>query len=110
MLYALVYVGDIFLIGYSPVLIHDLIDKLHHKFALKKLGKPEYFIDNEVTHHAQGSMVLCQYKYIKDRLLRSHIPNAYEALTPMFNTLKLNKFGLDMFSYPCHYRSIVWAR
>lgn len=62
------YVDEILLTGSSLVLIHNLIDKLHHKSSLKKLGNPENFLGYEVTYHAQGLMVLSHSKSIKDVL------------------------------------------
>lgn len=55
-LYALVYVNayDILVIGFSSKMVHDLVNKLHDKFSLKKLGKPAYILDIEVTYLANG--------------------------------------------------------
>lgn len=52
-------------------------------------------------------MVLSHAKYINNLLLRAHVLNANGALTPILNTLKLNKFGPNVFSHPHHYISIV---
>lgn len=42
--YALFYVDDIFMIGSSSILIHKLIYSIHATFALKRLGKLNYFL------------------------------------------------------------------
>lgn len=62
-LYTLVYFDDILIIGTYPQLVHDLISKLHHKFALKKLGKPNYFLGIEVHEQKGGFILLTQTKY-----------------------------------------------
>lgn len=52
--------------GSSTKLISDLISKLNAKFALKHLGKPDYFFGIEVKYLPNGSMLLKQSKYIGD--------------------------------------------
>lgn len=63
-LYALVYVEDIIITGTLSKLITDLIHKLNHQFALKELGKPDYFLGIEVKTLADGSLLMTQTKYI----------------------------------------------
>lgn len=108
-MYALVYVDDILITGYNSVLAHDLINKLHFKFALKKLGKPSYFLGIEVQYYKDGSLLLTQSKYIKDLLARAKIPNAIGVPTPMLSTCKLSKHGSSSFSDASLYRSVVGA-
>lgn len=61
-LYVLVYVNDILIIGSSSNLIHELINKLHSKFALKKLGVPKYFLGIEVHHQDNDTLLLIEMK------------------------------------------------
>lgn len=51
-MYAFAYVDDILIIDPSFKLGHDIINKIHLKFALKKLGRLEYFLDIKVWYHA----------------------------------------------------------
>lgn len=97
-LYASVYVDDILITGSSPQLVQDLITKLQSHFALKHLGKPEYFLGIEVKYLTNGSLFLTQSKYIQDLLSRAKM-----------DTRKLSRYGTDTLQDPSHYRSIVGA-
>jgi histone deacetylase 1/2 len=108
-LYVLVYVDDILLTGSSSTLLHDLICKLNSKFALKHMGKPDYFLGIEVKYLSNGSILLTQSKYIRDLLHRANMAEAKGITTPMVSNLKLSKFGTDTLSDPSEYRSIVGA-
>jgi histone deacetylase 1/2 len=108
-LYVLVYVDDILLTGSSSTLLHDLIHKLNSKFALKHMGKPDYFLGIEVKYLSNGSILLTQSKYIRDLLHRANMAEAKGINTPMVSNLKLSKFGTDTLPDPSEYRSIVGA-
>ncbi|MCH79675.1 retrovirus-related Pol polyprotein from transposon TNT 1-94, partial [Trifolium medium] len=83
-LYVLVYVDDILLTGSSSAILHDLIGKLNAQFALKHLGKPDYFLGIEVKYLSTGSVLLTQSKYIKDLLHKANMAEAKGICTPMF--------------------------
>lgn len=91
------------------LLIHKLIDSLHDKITLKKLGTLEYFLGIEIKHLAYGNLLLIQSKYICDLLAKANMSNANEVLTPIRSTCKLSKHLssplLDSFTY----RSMVGA-
>lgn len=70
------YVDDILIIGSSPTILHNLISKLHDKFALKKLCMPQYFLGIEVHYQENGLMVLTQTKYINDLLTKFNMDEA----------------------------------
>jgi histone deacetylase 1/2 len=108
-LYVLVYVDDILLTGSSSTILHDLIDRLHSQFALKHLGKPDYFLGIEVKNLPSGNILLTQSKYIRDLLHRANMADAKGITTPMVSNIKLSKFGTDALSDPSEYRSIVGA-
>src|ERR1051325_5690794 len=108
-LYVLVYVDDILITSTSSTLIHKLISNLHNIFALKKLGKPTYFLGLEVKYQANGSLILTQTKYIKDLLSKVHMEDAHGVAAPMFSHCKPSKFGTDTMQDPLLYRSIVGA-
>lgn len=105
--YALIYVDDIHITGSISALIHDLINKLHNAFALKKLGQPSYFIGIEVKFCSNGSLLLTQSKYIKDLLAKVKMNNANGVPTPMLSTFKQSNHGTNHFSDPQLYMSIV---
>ncbi|XP_058758662.1 uncharacterized mitochondrial protein AtMg00810-like [Vicia villosa] len=108
-LYDLVYVDDILITGSSANLVHDLINKLHKAFALKKLGTPEYFLGIEFVPQKNGPLLLTQIKYIKDLLDRAKMPQDNGVPTLMLSTCKLSKHGSQAVSNPHLYRSIVGA-
>jgi histone deacetylase 1/2 len=56
-MYVLVYVDDILLTGSSTPILHDLITKLHAQFALKHMGKPDYFLGIEVRYLPSGNIL-----------------------------------------------------
>lgn len=100
------HVDNILITGTTPVLIHDLITKLHAKFTLKQLGIPKYFIEIKVQYHKNGFILLTQSKYIKDLLNKVNMKGVNGVTTPIFNC-KLSKHGPDALSDPSMYRSTV---
>lgn len=108
-LFALVYVDDILITVSSSPLIHDLITKLHNKFSLKKLGKPEYFLGIEVKYQANGSLILTQTKYIRDLIAKLNMSDSKGVTTPMFSHCKLSKHDSDTMQDPTLHRSTVGA-
>lgn len=109
-LYALVYVNDMLITGTSPILIHDLITKLHAKFSLKKLDIPKYFLGIEVHYHKNGSILLTQSKYIKDLLNKVNMSGVNWVKTPTFSHCKLKKHGSDVQPDPYMHMSIVGVK
>lgn len=99
-MYSLVCVDDILLTGSSSTLIHKLIDSLHATFALKKLGRPKYFLGIEVKHLPNGNLHLTQTKYIHGLLNRATMANVNGVTTPMLSTCKLSKHDLTSLSIP----------
>lgn len=59
---ALVYVDEILITGSSSRPIHDLIKKIHSKYALKKLRVPQHFLGIEVHHQENSTLLLTQTK------------------------------------------------
>lgn len=49
---ALVYIDNILITSSSSELVHDLINKLHLKLALKNLDRTRYLLAIEVSYHA----------------------------------------------------------
>lgn len=98
---------DILKTGSSLTLIHDLITKLHDKFSLKKLGIPQYFLGLEVHYQQNGSLLLTQTKYIKYLLVKVNMRTSKGVITPMFNSRKLSKHGIDVLRDSFLYRPTV---
>ena len=103
----LVYVDDIIITGSSSVLIQKLTSRLNSSFALKQLGKLDYFLGIEVKTLPDNSLVLTQSKYVIDLLQKTKMTEVQPISSPMTTTCKLSKSGSDLFSDPTLYRSIV---
>jgi histone deacetylase 1/2 len=108
-LYVLIFVDHILLTGSSKSLLLDLIRKLNTSFALKHMGKPDYFLGIEVNYLTNGNMLLTQSKYIRDLLHRANMAGAKGITTPMVSSLKFSRFGIDALPDASEYRSIVGA-
>ncbi|RVW89378.1 Retrovirus-related Pol polyprotein from transposon RE1 [Vitis vinifera] len=107
-LIVLVYVDDIIVTGSSPILIQQLIHKLHSLFALRDLGQLSYFLGIEVTYDG-GSLHLSQRKYITDLLQRTSMLDSKAAATPGTVGLFLSQFDGDLMDDVTMYRSVVGA-
>ncbi|MCI24017.1 retrovirus-related Pol polyprotein from transposon TNT 1-94, partial [Trifolium medium] len=70
-------------LGSSPQLITDLINKLNAHFALKQLGQVDYFLGIEVHHLASGALLLNQTKYIRDLLCKTDMEESNPIGSPM---------------------------
>lgn len=101
------YVDDIFVTGTSPQLVHNLISKPHHKFSLKKLGKPNYFLGIEVHEQQGGDILLSQTNYIRDLLNKENMEGTNEVNTLMSSQCKLIKHGIHVILDLSHYMSIL---
>lgn len=78
----LVYIDDIILTGSNPQLIQQVIQDMHHTFALKDLGDLNYFLGIEVVKSATG-LYLSQAKYIADILAKHDMVYSSLVSTPM---------------------------
>ncbi|RVW34641.1 Retrovirus-related Pol polyprotein from transposon RE1 [Vitis vinifera] len=92
----------------SPILIQQLIHKLHSLFALRDLGQLSYFLGIEVTYDG-GSLHLSQCKYITDLLQRTSMLDSKAAATPDTVGLSLSQFDGDLMDDVTMYRSVVGA-
>lgn len=108
-MYALIYVDDILVTDSSSKLIHAIINKPHDKFALKKLGTPQYFLGIEVHHQANGTLFLTQTKYMRRLLAKANMIEVKGVATHMFIQCKLRKHDTNVLSDPLLYRSTVGA-
>lgn len=99
----------IIITGNSTSYIAQLIKSLNSNFALKDLGKLDYFLGIEVSHLPNGSIILSQTKYVSDLLARVNMATANVMPTPMVSSSKLSKFGSDTVADPTLFRSIFGA-
>ncbi|KAH9715498.1 hypothetical protein KPL71_021073 [Citrus sinensis] len=104
----LVYVDDIILTGSNPQLIQQVIQDMHHTFALKDLGDLNYFLGIEVVKSATG-LYLSQAKYIADILAKHDMVYSSPVSTPMSTSQYLTKDSGDIIQNVSQYRSIVGA-
>lgn len=102
-LYLLVYVDDIILTRNNT----EFISRLHKEFAIKDLGKLNYFLGLEVSYTTNG-LLLTQAKYAHDILTRAGLMDAKPASTPLTKSTQITSHG-DPFSDLTFYRSLVGA-
>ncbi|XP_062118495.1 uncharacterized mitochondrial protein AtMg00810-like [Humulus lupulus] len=106
--YVLVYVDEILIMGSSNNYVSQLIVGLNSLFALKDLGRVNYFLGIHVTHTTNG-FHLSQKKYLQDFICRAKMQGDKKIATPMNATLKLSNYGSDPVQDATFYRSIVGA-
>lgn len=88
-------------------MLKAFITLLHNQFAIKDLGKLNYFLGLEISYLNDG-LFLSQTKYAKDILERANMLEAKPAPTPLSPTASFSSTG-EPYSDPTHYRSIVGA-
>ncbi|XP_022024710.1 uncharacterized mitochondrial protein AtMg00810-like [Helianthus annuus] len=106
-MYLLVYVDDLIITGNQPSIMTSFISCLNKEFAIKDLGKLNYFLGLEVTYTQHG-LFLNQSKYTLDILNRAKMLDAKPAPTPLSTNVSFVSTGTS-FPDVTHYRSIVGA-
>ncbi|KAG8496501.1 hypothetical protein CXB51_008983 [Gossypium anomalum] len=86
------YVDDIVITGSSGTAIDTVVRQLHSKFALKDMGRLNFFLGIEVHTTSQG-MYLAQRKYVQEILTKAGITGAAATPTPMVCMPKLVAAG-----------------
>lgn len=71
-IYLLLYVDDIIVTGNDSSLLHNFISRTHREFAIKDLGRLNYFLGLEVSYTSDGLFV-GQAKYARDILERAEL-------------------------------------
>lgn len=104
-IFLLLYVDDIIVTGNDPALLKKFIDQTHTKFAIKDLGKLNYFLGLEISYTSDGLFV-GQAKYAHDILERASILESKPNATPLFAGESLLSDGKPFFD-PTSYRSLV---
>lgn len=77
----LVYVVDVILTRNDEQLITQLINHFDSQFALKDLGRLNYFLGIQL-HYLEIGILLNQSKYVDDLLFKVEMSNTNAALTP----------------------------
>ncbi|KAJ0474222.1 putative RNA-directed DNA polymerase [Helianthus annuus] len=106
-MYLLVYVDDLILTGNDDEILRSFISHLHREFAIKDLGRLNYFLGLEVVHTDTG-LFLTQAKYAKDILLRAKLYDSKPVHTPLAPHESFSASGVP-YSDPTLYRSLVGA-
>ncbi|KAG8479747.1 hypothetical protein CXB51_029269 [Gossypium anomalum] len=82
------YVDNIVITGSSDAAIDDVVRQLHNKFALKDMGRLNFFLGIEVRTTPQG-LYLSQIKYAQEILTKAGMIGAAATPTPMVCMPKL---------------------
>jgi hypothetical protein len=82
-------VDDIIIVSSSSSVTDKLLEQLHREFAVKDLGRLNYFLGIEV-HHTSLGLILTQRKYICDLLLRTNMDTSKGVSMPMLPADKLS--------------------
>lgn len=77
----LVYVADVILTRNDEQLITELINHFDSQFALKDLGRLNYFLGIQL-HYLETGILLNQSKYVDDLLFKVEMSNTNAAPTP----------------------------
>ncbi|XP_006603141.1 uncharacterized mitochondrial protein AtMg00810-like [Glycine max] len=107
--YILVYVDDIIITDSSTSAVQSVISKLHSLYPLKDLGTLHFFLGIKANYTIIGALLLSQSKYITGLLAKVNMHNAKPIKTPLAPGSKLHMDGIDAFSDPTLYRSVVGA-
>jgi hypothetical protein len=90
-IYMLIYVDDIIIVSSSNSVTDKLIQNLTEEFAVKDLGRLEYFLGIEVKHSKKG-ILLSQKRYALDLLKKAKMDKCKTISTPMSS---IEKFYRD---------------
>ncbi|XP_041001838.1 uncharacterized mitochondrial protein AtMg00810-like [Juglans microcarpa x Juglans regia] len=107
-MYILIYVDDILITCSDKCAIDELLNTLHCDFAIKDLGRLNFFLGIEALH-SKGKLILSQRRYIMDLLLKTKMHEAKSISTPMATSTSLSSFDSEDFSEPTLFRSMVGA-
>ena len=96
-MFILIYVDDIIITCYNKSEIDKLLILLESDFAVKDLGKLNYFLGVEVIPNAHG-ILLSQQRYIVNLLKRTNMHEAKPVSSPMASTTSLTAHEGESFS------------
>jgi hypothetical protein len=103
-------VDDIIIISSSPSAMDKHLHQLRNAFAVKDLGRINYFLGIEV-HHTSMGLILTHHKYINDLLLQTNMDTSKGVSRPILPTDKLSLRDGDPLSSgdTTKYKSVVGA-
>jgi hypothetical protein len=107
-IYVLIYVNDIIITCSKVIAIDDLLQQLSSDFAMKDLGKLNFFLGIEVLENATG-VILSQQCYILDILKRTNTQDAKPVSSPMASSTSLTAYEGNSFLDHNLYRSTIRA-
>ncbi|GJS84497.1 ribonuclease H-like domain-containing protein [Tanacetum coccineum] len=67
--YLLIYVDDIILTAFSPVLLQQIVDSLHKEFDMTDLGALNYFLGISVVCHPTGLFFVLRRSILSEKQL-----------------------------------------
>uniref|UniRef100_A0A2N9FEJ6 Reverse transcriptase Ty1/copia-type domain-containing protein n=1 Tax=Fagus sylvatica TaxID=28930 RepID=A0A2N9FEJ6_FAGSY len=105
-MFILIYVDDIIITCSNPTEIDALLILLQSDFAVKDLGKLNYFLGVEVIPNAHGAF-LSQQRYILDLLKHTKMIDAKPVSSPMASTTNLTAHEGEAFLDVTLFRSTV---
>ncbi|XP_071735030.1 uncharacterized mitochondrial protein AtMg00810-like [Rutidosis leptorrhynchoides] len=106
--YLLLYVDDIILTTSSDVLRLTIMNHLSNEFAMKYLGKLDYFLGISVQHTSSG-LFLNQSKYAREIVERAGMSSCKPARTPVDTKSKLSSKAGQPYHDPSYFRSLAGA-
>ncbi|KAD3642035.1 hypothetical protein E3N88_31259 [Mikania micrantha] len=106
-MYLLAYVDDLILTGNEEHVLKSFTSRLHKEFAIKDLGRLNYFLGLEVTYPDAG-LFLSQTKYAHEILERAALLDCKPVSTPLASNTSFTSLG-DPYNDSTHYRSLVGA-
>jgi hypothetical protein len=106
--FMLIYVDDIIITGTHLHVLTALIAQLQKKFPVKNLGPLGFFLGIQASR-CGDSLHLCQAKYIKDLLQRTHMLGAKPSPSPCPAGAKLSKFDGEPLPDFTEYLQVVGA-
>uniref|UniRef100_A0A2N9F0Q4 Reverse transcriptase Ty1/copia-type domain-containing protein n=1 Tax=Fagus sylvatica TaxID=28930 RepID=A0A2N9F0Q4_FAGSY len=107
-MFILIYVDDIIITCSNKSEIDKLLCLLESDFAVKDLGKLNYFLGVEVIPNAHG-ILLSQQRYIINLLKRTNMHEAKPVSSPMASTTSLTAHEGESFPDVTLFRSTVGA-
>jgi hypothetical protein len=105
-MFVLVYIDDIIITASIPAAISDLLQQLRMSFAIKDLGKLNYFLGVKVTP-LKTSLLLSKRRYILKLLKRTNMLEVKPISSLMSSSSSLSAFDGDSMEDPLLYQSTV---
>ncbi|KAF1333661.1 Integrase catalytic core protein, partial [Globisporangium splendens] len=107
----LVYVDDVIVTGSSVEIIAQVKQQLKQRFEMTDSGKCKFVLGIELIDHDDddGSVTLCQRRYVDDILRRFGMEECKSAASPVDISTKMLKFDPDSAATDAPFREAVGA-